>query len=225
MRPLILVNFKAYPETAGARASALAELCERVARTASADIAVAPPLPSLALVASSVKIPVFSQHCDASGAGAFTGHVTASGLAAFRVHGSLLNHAERPLPLRTLARAVQQCRKHKLTTVVCAPSLRSISAILSVCTPSYIAYEPPALIGGSVSVTTAKPGIVTAAVQLLKKKRKSVRLLCGAGVKTRQDVQAALRLGAAGVLVASAVVKAKDPERALRALVAPHPPR
>ncbi|HLD78075.1 MAG TPA: triose-phosphate isomerase, partial [archaeon] len=45
------------------------------------------------------------------------------------------------------------------------------------------------------------------------------------GVKTRQDVQAALRLGAAGVLVASAVVKAKDPERALRALVAHHAPR
>jgi triosephosphate isomerase len=46
-----------------------------------------------------------------------------------------------------------------------------------------------------------------------------VTVLCGAGVKTRKDVARALELGTSGVLLASGVVKAKDPEKALRDLV------
>ncbi len=46
-----------------------------------------------------------------------------------------------------------------------------------------------------------------------------VRVLCGAGVKTGKDVAAALSLGAEGVLLASGVVKAKDPYSVLRDLV------
>lgn len=43
--------------------------------------------------------------------------------------------------------------------------------------------------------------------------------MCGAGVKTGEDVRAAMDLGADGVLLASGVVKAKDPEAALRDLI------
>ena len=38
-----------------------------------------------------------------------------------------------------------------------------------------------------------------------------VVILCGAGISAGEDVRAALRLGTQGVLVASGVVKAKDP--------------
>jgi triosephosphate isomerase len=43
-----------------------------------------------------------------------------------------------------------------------------------------------------------------------------VHVLCGAGVTTGDDVAAALRLGADGILVASGIVKAKDPEAVLK---------
>jgi triosephosphate isomerase len=46
-----------------------------------------------------------------------------------------------------------------------------------------------------------------------------VPVLCGAGVKTGKDVRRALELGAKGVLLASGVVKAKDPRKALQDLV------
>ena len=46
-----------------------------------------------------------------------------------------------------------------------------------------------------------------------------VAVLCGAGVKTGEDVRTALDLGARGVLLASGVVKAKDPEAVLRDLI------
>jgi len=44
-------------------------------------------------------------------------------------------------------------------------------------------------------------------------------VLCGAGVKTGKDVKRALELGAVGVLLASGVVKSKDPKKALQDLV------
>jgi triosephosphate isomerase len=47
---------------------------------------------------------------------------------------------------------------------------------------------------------------------------RDVGVFCGAGVKDRRDVRKALELGTVGVLLASGVVKAKDPEKALRDL-------
>jgi triosephosphate isomerase len=41
-------------------------------------------------------------------------------------------------------------------------------------------------------------------------------ILCGAGISHGEDVTGALKLGAHGVLVASGIVKAKDPYRVLR---------
>ncbi|TMI59473.1 triose-phosphate isomerase, partial [Candidatus Bathyarchaeota archaeon] len=41
------------------------------------------------------------------------------------------------------------------------------------------------------------------------------RVLCGAGVATAEDVSRALELGSEGVLVASGVVKSKDPRAVL----------
>jgi triosephosphate isomerase len=40
-------------------------------------------------------------------------------------------------------------------------------------------------------------------------------VLCGAGISTGEDVKKALELGTKGVLLASGVVKAKDPYKVL----------
>ncbi len=48
---------------------------------------------------------------------------------------------------------------------------------------------------------------------------KCSKVLVGAGIKTTEDVKTAIKLGAAGVLVASGIAKADDPEKALRDLV------
>jgi triosephosphate isomerase len=46
-----------------------------------------------------------------------------------------------------------------------------------------------------------------------------VRVLCGAGVNSGEDVATALKLGADGVLLASAVTKASDPAAVLANLL------
>ena len=82
-----------------------------------------------------------------------------------------------------------------------------------------IAVEPPELIGGDISVTTSDPTVVSSSVEVVRKVDSGIDVLCGAGVKTGEDVAAALDLGAAGVLLASGVTKADDPKAVLSDLV------
>ena len=85
--------------------------------------------------------------------------------------------------------------------------------------PTFIAVEPPELIGGDISVTTADPSIVTDTVAVVKEVNPNVRVLCGAGVKNGSDVAMAIKLGTEGVLLASGVTKAQDPAAILSDLV------
>jgi triosephosphate isomerase len=106
-----------------------------------------------------------------------------------------------------------------LDTLVCTNNVGTSKAV-STFFPSMIAVEPPELIGGDISVTTADPGIVSNTVQAVRSINKTVKILCGAGVKNGRDVTKAIELGADGVLLASGVVKAKNKEEVLRDLAA-----
>ncbi|MDH5791491.1 MAG: triose-phosphate isomerase, partial [Candidatus Bathyarchaeota archaeon] len=81
--------------------------------------------------------------------------------------------------------------------------------------PDAIAIEPPELIGTGTPVSKARPEVVSGAVDAVHRIDPEIEVLCGAGITNGEDAAAALRLGARGVLVASGVVKAGDPHRAL----------
>ena len=217
MKPLVLINFKSYKEASAEKGIKLAKICEKVSGKVS--IVVAPQLVDTGLVAKAIKIPVFGQHVDIVNEGAYTGHVAINSLKVLGCGGTLINHSEKQVPFENIYAAVDLCKKAKLTSVVCAADLEVMGRIVRFCTPDYVAYEPPELIGGDVSVTSAEPDIVKKAVGLVKKRNNRVKVLCGAGVKTNEDVRIALKLGTVGVLIASGVVKAKNPEKALRELI------
>ena len=86
------------------------------------------------------------------------------------------------------------------------------------CSADVIAVEPPELIGGDISVSTARPELISDSVQKISK----VPVLVGAGVKNGADVRIARKLGAVGVLIASGVTKANDPEAVLLDLAQGH---
>jgi triosephosphate isomerase len=113
---------------------------------------------------------------------------------------------------------VQKCRKAGLETIVCTNNLE-VSKACAVLEPDYIAIEPPELIGGDISVTSADPDIIKSTVEIIKKLSPNVGVLCGAGVKTGDDVAKAIELGTEGVLLASGVTKAIDPKTALLDLI------
>ena len=100
----------------------------------------------------------------------------------------------------------------------CAADIEEAKALATL-SPTFIAVEPPELIGGDISVTTADPEIVSGTPQVVKQANANVRVLCGAGVKNGEDVAKAIELGTEGVLLASGVTKAEDPKSVLIDLV------
>ena len=161
---------------------------------------------------------VYSQHTDLAGLGPFTGKVSAQELKEIGVKGTLLNHSERKIPFSILRKIVKDCKRNKLVVVICASSLTEAHKVAQLA-PDYLAYEPPELIGGNVSVTKARPEIIAKAVELVRKISPRTRVLCGAGVQSREDIIKALRLGTKGVLIGHAVPKAKDPAKFLKGLL------
>lgn len=217
-KPAIVVNFKTYPEASGPEALRLAKMCADVSSETKASIIVAPPMMDLALVASSVRIPVFAQHLDSVNSGSTTGHVTVENAKASGAKGTLINHSERRLKISEIHELIDRSRSSGLVTIVCTNNL-AVSRACAAMEPDFIAIEPPELIGGDVSVTTANPKIVSDTVHAIRAISKDVGVLCGAGIKNGKDVAMAIALGADGVLLASGVVKAKDRRAVLLDLV------
>ncbi|MEM3981445.1 MAG: triose-phosphate isomerase [Thermofilum sp.] len=218
--PLILINFKAYREASGRKGLELAQVAQKVSRDTGITIAVAPQLTDLAFIASQVEIPVFSQHVDDVAPGSFTGHVTLEAVKDAGAVGTMLNHSERRVRADQVDVVVKRAKQLGLVTVVCT-NTPEVTAAMAALGPDLVAIEPPELIGTGIPVSKAKPEVVTSSVDLVKRVNPQVKVLCGAGITTGDDVAAALRLGTVGVLLASGVVKAKDWEKAIRDLVEP----
>jgi len=218
--PLVLINFKAYAEASGRRGLQLAQVAQKVSRETGITIAVAPQLTDLAFIASQVEIPVFSQHVDDVSPGSYTGHVTLEAVKDAGAVGTMVNHSEKRVRADQVDVIVKRARQLDLVTVVCT-NTPEVTAAMAALAPDMVAIEPPELIGTGIPVSKARPEVVTASVDLVKRINPNVKVLCGAGITTGDDVAAALRLGAVGVLLASGVVKAKDWEKAIKDLVEP----
>jgi len=213
-KAFLLINFKTYLEATGKRAVELSKQIEKVGENAGIKVGVAPQFCDLERVAASVDIPIFAQHIDPITPGASTGHVLAESVKAAGADGTLINHSEKPLLLADIDKAVQLAKQTGLNSVVCAGTAR-LAASVAVSEPDMVAIEPPELIGTGRAVSKENPEIITDSVKRVHKVNPTVRILCGAGISTGDDVYTALKLGTDGILVASGVVKAKEPEKVL----------
>jgi len=217
-KPFILINLKTYTEGAGQRAHAIAGAAEQVAGESGAAIGIAPSYLDLHPLAMHYAIPVYAQHVDGVEPGAFTGHITADAIKAAGAAGSLVNHSERRLTLAGIEASVRALQALKLSSVVCTNN-EATSAAAAALAPEYVAIEPPELIGSGVSVSKANPGIIRNSVATVHAVNPKVKVLTGAGIQSGECVKIAVDLGTDGVLLASGVVKAKDPGAVLRDLV------
>lgn len=211
----LVVNLKTYADGTGEAAGEIARAAGRVAEDADARVAVAAQAADLHRVSPHVE--ALAQHVDGVSHGSNTGAVLPEAAAASGATGSLLNHSERRLRLADVDGGVRALDRAGMTSVVCANDARQSAAVAEL-EPDYVAVEPPELIGTGTPVSKADPDVVRDAVERVEGVG-DVPVLCGAGITSGDDVGAALELGAEGVLVASGVVKADDPEKAIRDLL------
>lgn len=207
---MIVINLKTYKEETCDRALKLAKIAEHVSK----KIILAVQAVHIFRIAKATKLNVYAQHVNPEDYGSHTGKILIESVKEAGAKGSLLNHSENRIPFEQIKKTLEKAKKLKFPLIVCVKDLREAKKI-SKLKPDYIAYEPPELIGGDISVSTAKPGVIKNIVKAVK----PTPVLIGAGVKNGFDVKRSKDLGAKGVLLASGVVKAKNKRAVLKDLV------
>lgn len=216
---MILVNFKTYPEGSGEEAVSLAKICAEVSDSSNVEIIVAVQAVDAFRIKQAVpSLKVYAQHVDSDKSGQATGSINIEALKKVGVSGSLLNHFEKMVNFEDALKSLKRAKDLDFEVCLCIKDADLGNKFLNTgADPDWFAIEPPELIGGDISVVSANPNIIQKGVSVIG----SEKLLIGAGIKTSEDVEKALELGASGVLVSSGVVLSDDPKKVLENLISP----
>jgi len=207
MKPIVVINLKTYKQ--GKAAITLAKAIEKVDK----NIIVGVQATDIYEITKATKLKVYSQHVDYQEPGRNTGFILPEAIKKDKAVGSFLNHSEHKLSSRIIKKTIKRCKKGGLKTLVFAASLREAKKIKKM-KPDYLVIEPPELVGGKISVSKAKPELIKNISKKLKTK-----FLVGAGIKNNEDLKIAMKLGASGIALSSAITKAKNPGKKLRELL------
>jgi len=216
--PIVILNFKTYLESTGENALKLAQSSQSVAEETGVNMMVAPQYGDIYRISQEVDIPVLAQHIDPIDAGGHTGSILPECVKEAGAVGTLINHSEQRMQLFNIDAVVKKAFSLGMSSVVCTNNIETSTAAATL-NPDFVAIEPPELIGSGIPVSQAEPEIVEKTVEMIHQINPKVRVLCGAGISTGDDLKAAIDLGSEGVLLASGIILADDPKKALLDLV------
>ena len=218
---MFIINCKNYDEISGEKIIKLAKISQRISKKYKIPIAIAPPHHLIPLIPK-FNVIVLAQHLDDKKVGGTTGFMIPEIVKKSKIDGTLINHSEHRISEKEIKNLVKRLKRLRLKTVLCVKNVNELKKYLKL-NPTFIAIEPPELIGTGRAISTERPQLITKAVDSVKSAKNSTKLLCGAGIVSGQDVARAKELGSKGILVASGIVKAKNWEKIIdefsRALV------
>lgn len=216
--PIIIVNLKTYEQGYGADGFELCKIMEEISIEHNVNLAAAVSAIDLVDYSDNLKIPIFAQHIDGINYGSHTGSILPEAVRYSGAIGTLVNHAECQMNWEDIEATISRCRELGLLTVLCTADVEATKRGATL-DPDMLAVEPPELIGGEISVSTAKPEVIRDSVSAVNQINPGIPVLCGAGVKDKADVSKALSLGSQGILLASGVVKSSEPRKVLIDLI------
>jgi len=215
---MIFVNFKTYERGTGTSAVELTRILEEVSASNKVKIIPVVQAADIKEVVTNSKLEIWVQHTDPVEYGAHTGFILPEAVFEDGAMGTFLNHSEHKLEnFDILEKAHERARSVGLKTLIFAADLSELKKVVLL-SPTFIAYEPPELVGSkTTSVANAMPEVISQAVEITREN--DLPLIVGAGIKSREDVRKSLELGAVGVAVASDIVTADYPRREIMDLV------
>ena len=216
--PIVILNYKTYLESSGENALELARALKSASEESGITMVAAPQAADIYRIQDQISLPISAQHIDPITPGGHTGSNLIETLIEAGISGSLINHSENRMKLADIDEVIQLCKQNDIESCVCTNNIATSKAIATF-SPDAVAVEPPELIGTGIPVSQAQPEVVEDSVKGVKSINKKIKVLCGAGISTGDDMKAAMDLGADGVLLASGIVKAENPKEALLDLV------
>lgn len=190
---MIIINFKNYKT--GKQAL---DLAKKIQKHLPSSI-VAVPTKDVEQISKKTKLKVFTQYIKKTKTG----------------KGSLLNHSDHQITFQKIKGTIKESQDKNFKIILCTSNLKQAKKFKAL-KPWAMAFEDRKLIGSGKSITQYRAGDVERFAKLLKNTK--IIPLCGAGVSTAEDVRAAKHLGCKGVLIASAIAKASNPDKLLKKL-------
>ncbi len=216
--PLFELGLKAYAW--GARAADLARAMEALGRRYGVTTLLTPQYVDIPRAAEAAPgLLVLSPHLDPVAPGRGSGSVLAEAVREAGAAGALLNHAEKPVSLGHLARAIRRADEAGLLTVVCADSAEEAAAAAHL-GPDVILAEPSDLIGGTASVAEVQREFIPRSVSAVRAVDPAILVVNSAGIRSGADAGAVIRFGADGTGSTSGVLTAADPFVKLEEMIA-----
>jgi triosephosphate isomerase len=232
---VIVINFKNYK--IGKEVVKLAKTVQNYFGK-SDEVILAVPGTDLSRVGDAVELDLFAQHVDSVLEPRSTGGIGVDQVKAVGALGTLVNHSERRLAWKEVNKVLAQCQEQGFRSIVCVKTYREAKWVLGQSVkPWAIAYEDTKLIGTSKSITKYRQKELKSFVELVKgvegtvsktlgrlnpwkgaDEAGAVLAFCGAGIHSARDVKIAREIGCDGVLISSAIAKAKKPDKLLREL-------
>ncbi len=207
MKPLIVINLKTYQQGKG-----VLKLCKKIERV-DKNIIVGCGSLDICRVSEKTKLKVYCQHVDYFEEGRNTGFILPEGIKGYGAVGVFLNHSEHPLAFDIIKKSIVRCHNVGLKVMVFAKDLKMAKRFEKL-RADYVVIEPPELVAGKISVSEARPDLIEKIGKSLK-----CKFLVGAGIHSKKDVEIAMKFGACGVALSSAITTSLNPEKVLKGLV------
>lgn len=211
---MIFVNYKTFEESSGEKAITLTRSLEEAAKESQIKIIPVVQVIDAERIVATTTLEVWIQHVDPVSFGAHTGWTLPEEVSKVGVSGVFLNHSEHKFnDFEALRLANEKSLSANLKTLIFAGSLEELKKVIDL-KPTYVAYEPPELVGSTTnSVARSQPEIISQAVVIAKEGGEP--LIVGAGISSMEDIKKSIELGATGIAIATAVIKADNPKAKL----------
>lgn len=209
---MIFLSLKTYREATGSSAIHLLSIAKRVMHETGVPIIPCAQPTDIYRIHNEVGMEVWAQHVDPIDPGRHFGWLSPYSAKEAGAAGTVINHDEHMMDFEKISETVVKARDTGLKTLVIVDSV-DLAQMVTALEPNFIAYEKGELIAGTTSMIDEEEESIREVVSKVKQP-----VIVGAAISTGEHVKKVLATGAKGVILASAVVKAQDPEGKLREL-------
>lgn len=214
-KPFFIFNPKSY--LYGEELLDIVKVADELAEKYAFSVFITAPYADIRAVASNFKnVIVTSQHLDGITPGKGMGKVLPESVYQAGARATFLNHAEHPMTLSELTKAVKRANELNMMTIVCADSISEAETV-AMLDPDIILCEPTELIGTG---KTSDDTYIKETNDAIKNINPDILVMQAAGISSADDVYRTIMLGADGTGCTSGITKADNPKEMLKNMLA-----
>lgn len=155
---------------------------------------------------------ITAQNCDFNTKRSSMGTIYAEDLKYVGASAVVLNHASKKINMEGVESVVRECEKMGLKTIVCASSIYEVGCIADF-NPTIMVCEQENLIGTGI---ISDENYIKTTTELIHQRSLSTKVSQSAGIRKKEDIINAFRLGADGTGVTSGIFCARNPKEKLK---------